>query len=166
MKNLKKVIAITAAIAAIGTTSITSFAASAYSTPAEAVAALTGRTVESVQEEKAETGKTYGKIAYEAGKSDEFKTEMIEMKKSTLDQKVESGEITQEKADEILAAIEAQQLNCNGDGSGSAKIGKNNGIGFGNEKKVNQGQNKGANGKGTEGQMKGSGQSLRDGSCS
>ena len=42
---------------------------------------------------------------------------------------MEAGTITKEKADEIIAAIEQNQANC--DGTGSARIGKSLGAGFG-----------------------------------
>ncbi|MDD4726001.1 MAG: DUF2680 domain-containing protein, partial [Tissierellia bacterium] len=73
--------------------------------------------------------KTYGSIAIEAGKLDEFKSEMLEIKKENLAALVEAGTITQEKADAILKAIEENQAVC--DGTGSAKFGRNLGAGFG-----------------------------------
>lgn len=61
--------------------SATAFASPSYKTPAEVVAGITGRPVESVIEEKKEQNKSYGTIASEAGKLDEFKEEMLEVKK-------------------------------------------------------------------------------------
>lgn len=126
MKLSKIILTVTLAL---GVTSVAAFAASAYGTPAEAAAGLTGRTVESVTEERAETGKTYGTIANEAGKLDEFKAEMLEMKKALLEKKVADGVLTQEKADEILAALEENLASC--DGSGSGSCGLRSGLGFG-----------------------------------
>lgn len=131
MTNLRKFALLGAIILAISVTSIVAFAASAYNTPAEAVAGLTGKTVESIIDEKSETGKTYGTIANEAGKLEEFKAENLEIKKEILAQKVAAGTMTQEQADEIIAALQENQANCDGTGAGSAKVGKGLGAGFG-----------------------------------
>ncbi len=154
MIKFKKVLAVGAMALTIGATSLTAFAASNYKTPAEAAAGVTGKTVETVTQEKAETGKTYGTIAKDAGKLDEFKKENLEMKKDNLKSQVESGKITQEKADEIIKAVEKNQAEC--DGSGSAKIGQgmgarvgSNGEGQGNGgANCGKGQGRGQNGGG------------------
>mgnify|MGYP000868963646 CR=1 FL=1 len=129
MKKIKRLIIIGAMVMAAGATSVTAFAASSYSTPAEALAGLTGRTVEDVTAERYETGKTYGTIANDAGKLEEFQAEMLQIKKDLLAKRVEAGLITQAQADEIVAAIEKNQANC--EGTGLAGIGKNMGMGFG-----------------------------------
>lgn len=142
MINLKKTLAIGAMILTIGATSVPTFAASIYKTPAEAVAGITGKSIESVTAEKSETGKSYGEIAKEAGKLEEFKAENLEIKKDNLNAKVAEGKITQEKADEIIATITERQANC--DGTNPGKIGKANGAGFGtNEKAIGKGMGKG-----------------------
>jgi len=129
MTNMKKVIITGAVVFMIGATSITAFAASTYKTPAEAAAGVTGKTVEEVTTQRQESGNTYGEIANEAGKLEEFKNEMLEMKKDALAQKVANGTITQEKADEIYKALEENSANC--DGTGSARIGQKYGAGLG-----------------------------------
>lgn len=168
MKNLKKVITVGALVLAIGVTSVTGFAASVYNTPAEAVAGLTGQTVENVVAQRQETNKTYGRIAAEAGKLEEFKKENLEMKKDNLNAQVKEGKITQEKADSIIKAIEENQVNC--DGTGSKGIGQReggkfgyNGLGqgLGNEAKPGQGRGQ-DQGQGNKGQ---GGMRLQDGTC-
>lgn len=144
MTNLKRIVSIGAVVLTLGATSLIAFASSNYSTPAEAIAGLTGKTVESVIAEKTETGKTYGTIANDAGKLAEFKTEMLETKKEALAEKVAAGIITQEKADEIIAAIEENQINC--DTTGTSKMGQKLGAGFGSMK--GNGQGKGVAGQG------------------
>lgn len=129
MTKITKFTVIGGLVLAIGATSLTAFAASAYSSPAEAAAGLTGQTVDSVAAERAETGKSYGTIAAEAGKLEEFQKEMLEMKKDALAEKVAAGTMTQEEADAILAAVEENQATC--DGTGSARVGRNTGAGFG-----------------------------------
>ena len=138
MTKVKKILAIGALVLAISATSITAFAASKYSSPAEALAGLTGRTIESVMAEKKQSGKTYGQMANDVGKLDEFKKENLQIKKDVIQKRVEDGTITKERADEIIAAMEKNQANC--DGSGSARIGQNMGAGFGREQGQVQGR--------------------------
>ena len=127
MKNFKKIMVVAAVVSVLGAAGI------AYAvdikTQADITAGLTGKSVTDVTKERAE-GKTYGTIAKEAGKLDEFKTQMLERRKAVLDKRVKEGEITQLKSDEIYNAIKNNQATC--DGTGNAKIGKNYGARFGN----------------------------------
>jgi len=77
--------------------------ASTFSSPAEGYAHLTGISVEEARLEKGD--KTFGQMAEEKGVLDEFRTNMIELKKERLAELVEKGTITQEKADELLAQM-------------------------------------------------------------
>lgn len=150
---MKKFIIIGAAILMFGAMTVTAYASSAYETPAEAAAALTGKTTEEVVTQKQDSDMTYGEIAADAGKLEEFKTEMLEIKKDRLDEKVADGTLTQEKADEIYKAIEEKAANC--DGTGSGQIGKNYGVGFGMGN--GQGNGSGNNGQGNKGNGMGNG---------
>ncbi len=141
--------------------SATVFAASAYTTRAEAVAGITGRTIDSVIAERKESGKTYGSMAADAGKLDEFKTEMLEMKKDNLAAQVEAGTITQEKADAILKAIDENRAVC--DGTGSSKIGQGSGAKFGSN---GTGQGLGGANRGAGmGRSQGGGRHMNNGAC-
>lgn len=142
MTRFKKLAVLGTAVLAIGATSLTAFASSFYSTPAEAVAGLTGKTTEEIIAEKNETGKTYGTIADDAGKLQEFKDEMLKSKKAILDERVKEGLMTQQEADDIYAAIKENQANCTGTGNGM--MGKQFGAGFG--KMMGQGQGRGQGG--------------------
>jgi len=126
MNSFKRTAALMAAIGLIAT-GTTVYAATA-ATPAEIVSSLTGKTVEAVIAERAE-GSTYGTIADDAGKLEEFKTQMLEAKKAWLAERVKAGTLTQERADEILKAIESNQATC--DGTGGGRIGMGMGAGFG-----------------------------------
>ncbi|HNX13583.1 MAG TPA: DUF2680 domain-containing protein [Oscillospiraceae bacterium] len=132
--KMKKILAAGAAVLALSALSITAFAASAYKSPAEAVAALTGKTVESVVDQRQETGDTYCTIASEGGVLDEYKASVLQMKKDTLNARVAAGTLTQERADEIIAAIEKNMADCDGtcDGNGGAMMGRGFGAGNGN----------------------------------
>lgn len=153
MKRIKKLVLAGAVLFTVGATTATAFAASAYNNPAEVLAGLTDKTVEAVSAERVESAKTYGTLANEAGKLEEFRAEMLQMKKDVLADKVEAGLMTQERADEIIAAIEQNQALC--DGTASGGIGREMGAGFGSTKGNGQGQGAGF------GPMNGNGQGAR-----
>ncbi|NSW90622.1 MAG: DUF2680 domain-containing protein [Firmicutes bacterium] len=126
MKNLKRIIVVVIVVVILGVAGA-AYAATAK-TPAEIASGLTGKAIEDLYKERA-AGKTYGTIAKEAGKLEEFKEQMLEQKKAILDQRVEDGKLTQEQADEIYDSIKNNQAAC--DGTGNAGIGKKYGAGFG-----------------------------------
>lgn len=64
-----------------------------------------------------------------AMRSVESRSEVLQIKKDILNERVANGTITREKADEIINALEENQLNC--DGTGSDGIGRKYGAGFG-----------------------------------
>ncbi|SMC86907.1 hypothetical protein [Papillibacter cinnamivorans] len=128
MKHLKKLALAGATVLAVGAISIPALAVSGYSSPADIVAGLTGNTVESVIADKTESGETYGSIASSSDVLSEFRAEMLEIKRANLAERVAAGAMTQERADEILAAMEAHQADCDGTGSGGNA---GTGAGFG-----------------------------------
>ena len=129
MRNFKKLIVAATIVGMLGVVGVAGAAvATGATTPAGIVAGLTGKSVEDVTEKRA-AGTTYGAIAQEAGKLDEFKTENLAQKKVLLAQRVTEGTLTQAQADETYNAIEANQATC--DETGSAKIGQKSGAGFG-----------------------------------
>ena len=139
--KMKKILAAGVAVLALSALSVTAFAASAYNSPAEAVAALTGKTVESVVDQRQETGDTYCTIAEEAGVLDEYKAAVLEIKQDALDARIAEGRLTQDRADEIMAAVQTNMAECDGncDNSGAglgqkfgAAFGLGNGDGTGN----------------------------------
>ena len=111
--------------------SVIVFAESQYSTPAEAVAGLTARDTQSVINERARTGKTYGTIANEADVLDEFKAEMLKIRKDLLTARVAAGTITQKQADEIFTRIIDKMAVCTGAGTCCALYGAGRGMGYG-----------------------------------
>ena len=126
MKNLKKTVAI------LGTLGILASSTAAYAattkTPAQIVSGLTGKSTTQLYTERA-AGKTYGTIAKDAGKLTEFKTQILVQKKAILDQRVKDKTLTQAQADAIYKSLVANQATC--DGTGSAAIGRANGVVFG-----------------------------------
>lgn len=160
MKRTKIIIISAVMLLAVSAFAVPALAAATYNTPAEAAAGVTGKPVEEIISEKVDSGKTYGQIAAEEGKLEEFKEEVLEIKKDRLQDKVDSGRITQEQADEAVSRIEEKQANCDGTGNGSGLC-DGTGIGAGN----NSGRQKG-NGSGQgNGTGRGAGNGLRDGSC-
>ena len=153
MKNFKSYIAAATIVGLLGVTG-TAFAAITGQTPAEITAGLTGKTVDQVTSERA-TGKTYGTIASEAGKLDEFKAQTLEQKKAILDQRVKDGNLTQAQADAMLNSIATNQATC--DGTGTARLGRSMGAGFG------QGQGMGLGQGQKRGQGMGNGSAQRNG---
>jgi len=126
MKISKKIIAVLTVVGVLVTTGAVLAATS--KTPAEIVSGLTGKTVTDLYQQRAE-GKTFGAIASEAGKLEEFKTEMLAQKKAILDQRVADGLLTQAQADAAYEAIKTNQAAC--DGTGTMGLGRRNGGGFG-----------------------------------
>lgn len=123
-------------------TGVVSTTALAYAAtrPVDIVSKLTGKTVDALYQERAQ-GKTYGTIAKEAGKLDEFKDEMLKSKKEILDERVKEGRLTQAQADEIYNSIKNNVANC--DGTGSQRLGQKYGVGFGNGQGRGQGNGAG-----------------------
>ncbi len=169
MKNLKKIALIATVVLVISATSVTALAASGYNTPAEIVAGLTGQTAESVTAEKVETGVTYGSIASDYGALDEFKAQMLDLRKAALAERVAAGTMTQEQADLRIANMEANQAVCDGTGIGGSGYGAGNGtcsgtcdgagVGAGGMKSSHTGGGQGSNGarNGSQGGCSGTG---------
>jgi len=156
MKNLKSNFTILTTVAILSIGSVVTATAADYQTPADIVASITGRTVEDVVKERFNTGKTYGTIAAEAGKLDEFKSESLSNKEKILNENVEKGLISQQEADNIINSIKVCQSVCNGTGN---RLGCGSGFGRG------QGLGQGVGfGKG-QGAGQGIGFKYRDGSC-
>lgn len=130
--NIKKRLVTGCMVAlALVATSMTAFAATTYGTPAEAVAGITGKTVEEVTAQR-RAGTTYGAIAAEAGKLEEFKQAMQETYKEALDARVADGKLTQEQADKLFAERVERQSTCDGSGNGGGcGLGLGNGGGVG-----------------------------------
>lgn len=134
--------------------------ASGVKSPAELASELTGKTLAEVREERT-TGKTYGTIAKEEGKLEEFKDQMLEQKQEALNQRVAEGTLTQEEADQVYTRIKDNQANC--DGTGEARIGQENNAGFGKGHGMGHGQRDGQGRKQANGHGRGMG--LGQGNC-
>jgi len=157
MKRFKKLVMVFTVIAVLGAAS--AVYAATTSTPADIAAGLTGKSVEALSQERSE-GKTYGAIANEAGKLEEFKTQMLEQKKIVLDQRVADGKLTQEQADAIYNNIKNNQANC--DGTGNARMGRNAGLGMGQGNGMGNGRGAGAGAGICNGSGLGAGQGLNN----
>lgn len=128
MKVIKKIVVLLTVIGLLGATGVV-YAATAQS-PADIAAGLTGKSVENLYQERA-AGKTFGAMASEAGKLEEFKTQMLAQKKVLLNQRVQEGKITPEQADKILSTMENNQALCDGTGMRGNGVGRQNCAGFG-----------------------------------
>lgn len=128
MKRFMKITVVIAGILVLGSAG-TAFAASSK-TPVNIVSELTGKTTDQVDSERA-SGKTYGAIANDAGKLEEFQTQILEQKKSYLDQRVKDGTLSQERADAIYDEIVEAQSSCDGTGGNFRGVGCGAGDGTG-----------------------------------
>ena len=177
MKNKKRMLMIVGTVMVlIVAASVTAYAATA-STPAEILADLTGQSVDEVVAERIETGSTYGAMADEEGVLDEFKSLLLEQRKTALEKRVNEGTMTQERAEAIIERMETNQATCDGNcedcigqglGYGASGEGQGLGLGQGNGTSGDLGQGYGAQNKGMEqyGQGKNqNGAANRDGSC-
>ncbi len=118
MKKIRNLVAAGALTIAMGITSLTVYAAAKYDSPQEALSGITGKTIEEIASERFEEGKTYGEIAAEAGKLDEFRDELFEQKKEIIEERVTEGSLSREYADEMLYRFENNQNSCFGNGRG------------------------------------------------
>lgn len=122
----KKMLLLTTAAVAMLSLGAVAFADS-LKTPAQIYSEVTGKTIEQAITERQTSGESYGQLAQDAGKYEEFKSQMLENRKALFDEKVKSGQITQAQADAILERIE----NCEGPGQGVCGNGLGNGFGRG-----------------------------------
>lgn len=145
MKKVKRIVALATVISLLGVSGVVY--AAEIKTPAEITAALTGKSISEVYAQRSD-GKTYGTIASEAGKLEEFQAQILEQKKALLAQRVKDGTLTQAQADQMLTRIQDNQAIC--DGTGNAGIGRGAGAGLGRGSGRGMGQGAGlGNGAGT-----------------
>jgi len=152
MKNLKKLFAIALVVGLMGAVGVAY--AAVTKTPAEITAAVTGQTVSEVNQERA-AGQSYGAIANEAGKLDEFKAQMLEQRKALLDERIKTGTLTEEQAKVIYERMQDRMANCTGDSTGMCG---NRGAGSGQGCGMGMGRGNG-NGNG-QGMMNGGGRGM------
>lgn len=115
------------------------FSGAAYAavmTPAEKLAEITGKPAEDLRIEKGD--RTWGALAQDAGYLEQFKKEMLEMKKEVIADRVTEGKLTQEQADTITQAMIEKQAAC--DGTGYAGTPPRYGVGFGQSQKQQLGK--------------------------
>jgi hypothetical protein len=136
MKNLKRMVMVAVAVSVVG--SVGTVFAYAAKSPVDIVSELTGKSVEVLISEHNE-GKTYGTIANEAGVLEAYKAESLKEKKAILDERVDEGVLDAEKATDVYNELLKANEDCDGDGS--AQIGSEYGVGFGNNSISGSGQN-------------------------
>ena len=84
MKRSKILLLSAAVLLVCGAFAIPAFAEATYQSPAQAAAGVTGMSLEEVQQERAETGKTYGEIAAENDCLDEFREAKLSMQEESV----------------------------------------------------------------------------------
>ncbi len=138
--NLKKLLGVFMAMAILGVSAVAY--AAGTGTPADIVADLTGKSVESVVSQRS-AGTSYGAIAAEAGVLSEFQEKMLALKKEVLQQRVESGRLTEAEAARYYEALKEKQANCDGTSAGGQGIGRELRVGFGFGRMEHNGQQAG-----------------------
>lgn len=115
----KKALLLGLAVCILGGSSLSVYAQTKVQAPVQVLSDLTGKTVESLIQEKVETGKTYGTIASEAGQLEAFKEARLEAMKEHLEQQVQNGILTEEQAQQRINRMKENQASCDGTGSGN-----------------------------------------------
>jgi hypothetical protein len=105
----KKLVVLMAVVMVFGTMGA-AFADSSFN-PASVFGGLKGVDEEAAFEMRRESNLHFGELAENEGFSEEFRAEMLQVKKARLVELVAEGKLTQEAADEILVSFE----NCDGD---------------------------------------------------
>ena len=116
------------------------FADTVLKSPAQIYSDLTDKTVAEAYELRAETEKTYGELAKDAGVYEQFQAQSLEQKKAMIEERVQEGTLTRERANEMIDQLE----DCDGTmqriGQGSGmRFGQGSGGGFGNGSKDGSG---------------------------
>jgi len=141
----KTTIALISVVALLSLVLTTAAFAATYANPGEIVSALTGKTLAEVYTERSE-GKTYGQIAEDNGQLEQFQDEMLEYKKGIIDERIESGVISEEDGEALKKSIEERTNLCTGTpGANQGCIGQGfgGGMGFGKGQGQGQGQGRG-----------------------
>lgn len=107
--------------------------ADGFDNPAEVYSNLTEKTLDEAYELRSD-GKTYGELAKEAGKLDEFRKANLENKISIINERVDEGLLTQKEADEIIETMKDMDCTTLGENRFNQKynlgFGQGNGQGF------------------------------------
>ncbi len=123
---MKKIVIIIAtmfglSLALVGTLAFTTLE------PVALLSDLTGIPQQEIQEMK-DSGIRWGQIAFKQGVSEEFRNTMLENRKLVIEAKVKDGTLTQEQANEILARMDENRLNCLGDPNANEGFGGMKGM--------------------------------------
>jgi hypothetical protein len=139
----KSVVVLAVAVMLLGSMSV-AFAEASWS-PAKTFGEMKGMTEQEAYEYRNEQNKWFGELAQAEGEEFyvEFSKEILEAKKAMLKEMVGLGKLTQERADEILAKLEAcdgtQMRVMQGTGLFGNRDGDGSRGGFGGQKGQGQG---------------------------
>lgn len=139
----KSILVLAVAVMLLGSMSV-AFAEASFS-PAEIYGNLKGMTAEQAYEYRAAQNKRFGELAQAEGETFfvKFSEEMLTAKKAMLGELVKNGKLTQERADEIIEALEAcdgtQMRVMQGTGMFGNRTGEGFGAGFGAQRGQGQG---------------------------
>lgn len=133
--NIKNTVIAGVLALGVGVTSLTVFAATKYDSPREALSAITGKSMEEIHQLRYEEGLSDVELFETDEQYEEFKNEVLELRKERIQNRVEDGRLSQERANEMINEMEEnedlyyghhygprdgfrQDGNCHGDGEG------------------------------------------------
>lgn len=99
--KIKNIIVASLLAIGIGVTTLTVYAQAKYETPREALSAITGKTIDEIHTLRFEEGMNHADLFETDAQYEEFKSEVLEQRKDRIDERVEDGRLTQERANEI-----------------------------------------------------------------
>ncbi len=102
----------------VGATTFTVYAQAQYDTPREALSAMTGKSVEEIHELRQDEGMVLSELFETDAEYEAFKNEVLEQRKERIEDRVENGNLTRERADEILSQMEDGTFMMKGAGFG------------------------------------------------
>lgn len=155
---MKKLTSMVVGLVLAGSMMVVSFA-DEIATPADILSQLTGKSTQELYDERED--KTFGDMAKEDGVYEQFQKEMLELKKERIQERVNDGTISQERAQEVISQME----NCDGS---RQNLGQGLGLRLGNGQGLGKGRGNGQgfglkDGSGA-GRGNGQGFGLKDGS--
>lgn len=143
----------------VGATSFTVYAQANYDNPREALSAMTGKTMEEIHDLRQTEGVTKAELFNSEADYKAFQDEVLEQRKERVQERVENGNLTQERADEILTRMQDGTFKQDGSGLGQGEncMDGQEGMGIRNHERLG---NQNQEGKGNQHGPRGNGLGL------
>lgn len=136
----------------VGVTSLTVYAQANYDSPREALSAMSGKTMDEIHELRFEEEMTHRDFFETEEQYNKFTDEVLNQRKDIIDERVEDGRLTQERADEIKDQMDENPEMFEGRGYGSGQnchtLNENNNDRWENQREFDRENHHGARGRG------------------